>query len=54
MKDKETPRKVYWVEKRVTIKVPMCPKCNKQISEVTDPDFRTMATFHCNHCGYSQ
>ena len=63
MKDGETkgygdgwtkPGKVYFVPTQILIQVPHCPKCGKQISEVTDIDARTIMTWHCNNCHYSE
>lgn len=42
--------KVYYLPK--IVKVPMCPKCNKQVNVVTDPDLMTMYTYKCGHCNY--
>ena len=50
----EKKNKVYFLPKVITIKVPYCPKCGKQISEVTDVDARTIMTWHCNNCHYSE
>ena len=51
---RRSPGKVYFKPKTITIQIPYCPKCHKQISEVTDIDARTIMTWHCNNCHYSQ
>lgn len=48
------PGKVYYEPKVITIQVPYCPKCHKPIQEVTDVDARTIMTWHCNNCHYSE
>lgn len=48
------PKKVFWQTKTIIIQVPYCPKCFKQISKVTDIDARTIMTWHCDNCNYSE
>lgn len=50
----ELPTKVYFKSKVITIQIPYCPKCHKQISIVEDIDARSIMTYHCDHCHYSQ
>lgn len=44
--------KPIYKKKRITIEVACCPKCDKQLEEVTDKDARTIMTYKCNGCGY--
>ena len=48
------PGKVYYKPRVVTVQDPHCPKCHKIISVVTDVDAKTIMTYHCDNCGYSQ
>ena len=38
--------------KNVTIKVAYCPKCDRELEEVTDRDAMTMMAYRCRNCDY--
>ncbi|HEX8586113.1 MAG TPA: hypothetical protein VF680_17105 [Allosphingosinicella sp.] len=51
---KEQPKhsRVYWVNSET--RIPKCPKCNRTIEIPTDPDVRSIMTYHCDNCHYSE
>jgi hypothetical protein len=51
----EQPKgKVYFIDVLEPIRTPYCPKCNTPIGIVSDADARSIMTYHCDICHYSE
>lgn len=46
--------KVTYITKTITIRVPICPKCKKEIETITSPELRALYNYRCNSCGYKE
>ncbi len=47
-------KKVYWRKQTRLVDIPMCPNCNREIDLITDEDHKTIATYHCKTCFYTE